>query len=254
MIFKKFQIEFLSRFKSLFNKNKTLLLPSEISNKGNEEIINVFEFSPSMEEQAKSLSIDSASIIYYRTSDKFLIYRVVSYSTSERFNLCNSDFSSFETIDDLKDFYKDSFKKVDFINLLSVDYVYLCKAGVYVEGQDLRTRNQILNDKVVHCLFTNGFLNEVLIHTNKLNNGFYRPFDGNYTRRNREGWSYELIDSYLRDSRMKMFLTSDSVFFYNKITKQMDSSPSELLVELECSCSSDGNKLNHCGDLGIQIS
>lgn len=254
MFLKKFQIGFLNKFfKKSGDKQEVLSITSGSERPA--DVINVFNYKPASEgDELKSLNIEQGTVIYYRTIDKFLVYRVVSYSTSEQYNMCNVDLNEFETLDDLKEFYNKCFLKVNFINLLSVDYVYLFKSGIHVEGQDLRTNNQILNDKIVHCLFSNGFLNDVLIYTDRFNVEFYRPFDGNYTKRNIDGWSYEIVDKYLKEGRMKMFLSSETLFIYDKIVKQMKSEPSSLLLELKYTCDGNGNSLDACSNLGIQIS
>lgn len=254
MFLKKFQIGFLNK---LFKKSNDVQEVLSITS-GSErpaDVVNVFNYKPSTSgEELRNLNIEEGTVIYYRTIDKFLVYRVVSYSTSEKYNLCNVDLSEFDTLDELKEFYTNSFLKVNFINLLSVDYVYLFKSGIHVEGQDLRTANQILNDKIVHCLYSNGFLCDVLIHTDKFNVEFYKPFDGNYSKKNADGWSYEIVDKYLKEGRMKMFLSSDTLFFYDKMIKQMKSEPSSLLIELKYTCEGNGDSLNSCSNLGIQIS
>lgn len=254
MFLKKFQIGFLNKFFKKSNNVQEVLSITSGSERPS-DVVNVFNYKPSTDgEELRSLNIEEGTVIYYRTIDKFLVYRVVSYSTSQNYNLCNVDLNEFETLDELKEFYSNSFIKVNFINLLSVDYVYLFKSGIHVEGQDLRTNNQILNDKIIHCLYSNGFLQDVLIHTDKFNVEFYKPFDGSYSKRSKEGWSYEVIDSYLKEGRMKMFLSSDTLFFYDSMSKQIKSEPSYLLMELKYTCEGNGNSLNSCSNLGIQIS
>ena len=254
MFLKKFQIEFLNKIFKKSNRKQEVLSISSGSERPS-DVVNVFNYKPASDgEELRSLSIEQGTVIYYRTIDKFLVYRVISYSTSQQYNMCNVDLNEFETLDELKEFYSNSFLKVNFVNLLSVDYVYLFKSGIHVEGQDLRTNTQVLNDKVVHCLYSNGFLNDVLIHTSRFDVEFYKPFDGNYHKRTVDGWSYEIIDEYLKEGRMKMFLSSETLFFYDKILKQIKSEPSSLLMELKYTCDGNGNSLNSCNNLGIQIS
>ena len=167
--------------------------------------------------------------------------------------MCTVDLNEFETLYDLKIHYKSMFKKVNFMNLLSVDYVYLFKSGVYVEGEDLRSQEQILNDNIVHCLYSNGFLNEVLIHNNKYTFNFYNPFYPKYSRKNIHGWSYEIIDKYLIEGRIKIFLSSDTLFSYDDLSRKIISNPSSLLFELKVVCDSSDSSLNSCSNLGIQI-
>ena len=51
-----------------------------------------------------------------------------------------------------------------------------------------------------------------------------------------------------------MFLSSDTLFFYDSMSKQIKSEPSYLLMELKYTCEGNGNSLNSCSNLGIQIS
>lgn len=246
MLSKKFQIEFLNKIKNLFmSKFSSMVKVDTVSEPSKEEV---------------DLDLTIAKVVYYRSIDKFLVYRTILmtdetvFVEKDNYSLCCNDDKEFSTLDELKRYYRDKFNIVEFYNLLSVDYVYLYKSGVCVEGSDLRTPSQILEDKIIHCLYTNGFLNEVLIHTKRFNCKFYRPFCGDYSDKNLEGWSYEVVDFYLEDSRLKLFLSSDTLFSFNKITKSIIINPIELLTELECSCVTGGNILSHCGDLGIQIS
>lgn len=227
---------------------------SLVKDSDNGDEINVFDYVPkSDKEELKSFDVEQGTVIYYRLIDRFLVYRVVHYSSSRGYSMCTVDLSEFETLDDLKIHYKSMFKKVNFMNLLSVDYVYLFKSGVYVEGEDLRSQEQILNDNIVHCLYSNGFLNEVLIHNNKYTFNFYNPFHPKYSRKNIHGWSYEIIDKYLIEGRIKIFLSSDTLFSYDDISRNIISNPSSLLFELKVVCNSSDSSLNSCSNLGIQI-
>ena len=227
---------------------------SLVKDSDNGDKINVFDYVPkSDKEELKSFDVEQGTVIYYRLIDRFLVYRVVHYSSSRGYSMCTVDLSEFETLDDLKIHYKYMFKKVNFMNLLSVDYVYLFKSGVYVEGEDLRSQEQILNDNIVHCLYSNGFLNEVLIHNNKYTFNFYNPFHPKYSRKNIHGWSYEIIDKYLIEGRIKIFLSSDTLFSYDDLSRNIISNPSSLLFELKVVCNSSDSSLNSCSNLGIQI-
>lgn len=227
---------------------------SLVKDSDNGDEINVFDYVPkSDKEELKSFDVEQGTVIYYRLIDRFLVYRVVHYSSSRGYSMCTVDLSEFETLDDLKIHYKSMFKKVNFMNLLSVDYVYLFKSGVYVEGEDLRSQEQILNDNIVHCLYSNGFLNEVLIHNNKYTFNFYNPFHPKYSRKNIHGWSYEIIDKYLIEGRIKIFLSSDTLFSYDDLSRNIISNPSSLLFELKVVCNSSDSSLNSCSNLGIQI-
>ena len=234
---------------SLVKDNNSLVKDSD-----NGDEINVFDYvTKSDKEELKSFDVEQGTVIYYRLIDRFLVYRVVHYSSSRGYSMCTVDLSEFETLDDLKIHYKSMFKKVNFMNLLSVDYVYLFKSGVYVEGEDLRSQEQVLNDNIVHCLYSNGFLNEVLIHNNKYTFNFYNPFHPKYSRKNIHGWSYEIIDKYLIEGRIKIFLSSDTLFSYDDLSRNIISNPSSLLFELKVVCSSSDGSLNSCSNLGIQI-
>lgn len=243
MISKKFQIEFLNKIKDSVAFNNIMsrfIKPSKKVNLDSESI--------------DSLGLNGCKVIYYRCLDKLLVYRVISYSEDRAYSMSNLEMKEFVSKSEIEKYYNELFEKVELFNLLSVDYVYLYKSGVAVEGSDLRTSNQILNDKIIHCLYVNEFLNEVLIHNELLTTKFYRPYDGNYSDENSEGWSYEIVDRYLNVGRVKMFLTSDNLFDFNKVTKSIIVNPIELLTELECSCVGSGSVVSHCGDLGIQIS
>lgn len=241
---KKFQIEFLNKLKdSVVNKFKSVVE------------------SPSQEEgvsleinDVQALGLNKAKVIYYKTFEKFEVYRVVSYSDEECYSICNSDLNGFLTLDYLESYYESIFKEVEFINLLSVDYVYLYNSGVCVEGLDLRTPEQILNDSFVHCLYVNKVMNEVLVHNEVLTCKFYRPFDGNYNEKNLEGWSYSIVDDYLKSGRIKIFLSSDNLYEFHRITKAIRMEPDQLLIDLQCTCVSTGTVFSHCGNLGVQIS
>lgn len=227
---------------------------SLVKDSDNGDGINVFDYVPKSDrEELKSFDVEQGTVIYYRLIDRFLVYRVVHYSSSRGYSMCTVDLNEFETLDDLKIHYKSMFKKVNFMNLLSVDYVYLFKSGVYVEGEDLRSQEQILNDNIVHCLYSNGFLNEVLIHNNKYTFNFYNPFYPKYSRKNIHGWSYEIIDKYLIEGRIKIFLSSDTLFSYDDLSRNIISNPSSLLFELKVVCDSSDGSLNSCSNLGIQI-
>lgn len=243
--------------KSYPSKSNSLLVKNTNSlakDSDNCDEINVFDYVPkSDKEELKSFDVEQGTVIYYRLIDRFLVYRVVHYSSSRGYSMCTVDLNEFETLDDLKIYYKSMFKKVNFMNLLSVDYVYLFKSGVYVEGEDLRSQEQILNDKIVHCLYSNGFLNEVLIHNNKYTFNFYNPFYPKYSRKNIHGWSYEIIDKYLIEGRIKIFLSSDTLFSYDDLSRNIISNPSSLLFELKVVCDSSDGSLNSCSNLGIQI-
>lgn len=242
MFSKKFQIEFLNKMKdSVVNKFKSVM-----NNTGKEESLDI--------KDVEVLGLDKAKVIYFKTFENFQIYRVVSYSEENAYSICTSDLNVFLTLDHLMDYYNSIFKEVEFVNLLSVDYVYLYNSGVCVQGLDLRTPDQILNDTFVHCLYNNKTLNEVLVHTKKLDCKFYAPFDGNYDDKNFDGWSYSIVDKYLDDGRVKLFLTSDTLFGFDKITKAIKIEPDQLLIDLQCSCVSTGSILSHCGDLGVQVS
>lgn len=240
-----------SKFNSLIVKSSNSL----VKDSDDEDGINVFDYVPkSDKEELKSFDIEQGTVIYYRLIDRFLVYRVVHYSPSRSYSMCTVDLNEFETLDDLKSHYKSMFKKVNFMNLLSVDYVYLFKSGVYVEGEDLRSQEQVLNDNIIHCLYSNGFLNEVLIHNNKYTFNFYNPFYPKYGKKNIQGWSYEIVDKYLVEGRIKIFLSSDTLFSYDDFSRKIVSNPSSLLFELKHVCESSDGALNSCSNLGIQIS
>lgn len=237
-MFDKFQMKLQKLFNVLLHKD------SLISND-----------TPSADVVTESaLGYTKVNVIYYRTIDGYHVYRTIMLNEQDSVSICVLDKELYKNLDVLRRSYEERFEKTELFNLLSVDYIYLYKSGIFVDGVDLRNKDQILSDKVVHCLFVNGFLDEVLVHNRNINVKVYKPFDGDYSDVNDSNWSYELVDNYIRTERMKMFLSSDTLFSFNKISKSVIVNPIELLNELECTCVNCNYKLSHCGDLGMQIS
>ena len=200
-----------------------------------------------------SLGYNKVKVIYYRTVDGYCVYRAVMINEQDEISLSVLDKECYDNLPNLEKSYKERFDSVEIYNLLSVDYVYLYKSGVFVDGTDLRTRDQILSDKIVHCLYVNEFLDEVLVHHKYLPIKLYKPFDGDYADKNSANWSSEMVDNYLASDRIKVFISSDTLFSFNKISKSIIVNPIELLTELECTAVSCGFMLSHCGDLGMQV-
>lgn len=200
-----------------------------------------------------SLGYNSVKVIYYRTVDSYCVYRSIMINEKDEISLSVLDKEDYPSLEEIKKEYSERFDNVELYNLLSVDYVYLYKSGVFVDGTDLRTRDQILSDKIVHCLYVNEFLDEVLVHHKHLSTRLYKPFDGNYNDKNVANWSLEMVDNFLSSDRIKVFISSDTLFTFNKISKSIIVNPIELLTELECTAIGCGFILSHCGDLGMQI-
>lgn len=226
-----------NRFKNIVNCLKTGIIGEVLSNK-TQEIPS--EFS------SKSI------ILYYRYYSNFKVYASV---LEGKLNLMDDD-SLYYDLDEIYRVYKEKYQDIECFNVLSEDYVYLTKSGVYTRGDDLRDSNSRLCDDVFFILYATDCLDRVLYVTNKFNCKSYGFVDRLYNAVNKNKWSMSLVDEGLAENnRLSVLLYPiGNSIEYDFLTDRVFTNPVELYSDLFIYCEKKNLFLHHCGDLGLQVS
>lgn len=228
-------------------KHKTLSVIGDFAGKLNNNINS--QLNKDIE-----ISYDSLNVIYYKYYDNYKIYRAVFYKSGVNKFEKVSYKEEFSTIEDLYEFFSKYNLCCTYTNVFTKDYVFLTKSGINTEGIDLRLEKEKLADSVFSCMHSNNVLDEVDIVSSRLPMELYTPCLDDTSRLNRDRWSLDIINKYLNEGRIGVFLMSNTLISYDRGLDKISTNPKELLLDLTALCKSSQVILSHCGNLGIQMS
>lgn len=224
--------------------------------KGVNDLSNSYLNKVEEESNEKMCSLyDSLDVKFYREYDRFRIHSLVFSDSGLGCYEVRLDETSYETLDDIKELYSSKYSlEINYVNILSVDYVYLTKASVLVEGVDLRSEKDRLVDSIIHILYVNDVMDKAVFITKRFPIRKFIPHDVGYFKKGVSGWSYSIVDDYLANGRMLMFLRADgNCISIERGSENISTNPSNLYLDLTSYCKSKDLVVLNCGTLGLQI-